>query len=124
MTEPQYKMHQEDQRVKERTVEAILCDHTTKGNKLGRMQARKYYAALHHDQCTPKRKKLLWRMIGKFLSINDMEFDICDDNRVVVKSVSSLNLKGNEAQGLSVDCLRSFCAELGMRRTGRLKKDA
>jgi hypothetical protein len=121
MTEQQFIMQKEAQRVQclNAAVETIL----RLGVRKPQMEkARNIYRSIKCDRNNPKDKKQLWRTLGKLLSINDIKFDLCDDNSVYVKSVSSIKIKGDEANGLSVDCLHSFCAKLGMRRTGHLKK--
>ena len=88
-----------------------------------RVTARRIYHQLKFFHQPPKEKKELWRRLGKCLSLNDFQFEIMDDKTSVIRSVSSLNVSGSEAQGLSVDCLRSFCANLGIGKSGRLKKN-
>jgi len=103
------------------TVDWLVND---EAGKQGRVAARQTYHRLKNYHQSPKEKKELWRQLGKHLSLNDFQFERKANNKAAqIKSISSLSIQGEEAQGLSVDCLRSFCAKLGIGRSGRLKKD-
>jgi hypothetical protein len=99
MTEKQFIMHKEQAEWDQhKAIENLL--------RLGeqnpqRENTRNIYRSIKCDPHTPKDKIQLWRSLGKLLSINDFEFDLCDDNRVVVKSVSLIKVKGDEAKGLT-----------------------
>lgn len=87
-----------------------------------RIKARKIYRELLFFQHDTREKKELWRRLGKCLSLNDFEFEVINGRDPVIKGVSSIRLKDNDAQALSVDCLRSFCAKLAIGKSGRMKK--
>jgi hypothetical protein len=89
--------------------------------KKDRIKARKIYREILFFQQEPKQKKELWRRLGKCLSLNDFEFDY-NGKESHIKKVSTIKLEGTRAQSLSVDCLRSFCAKLAIRNSGRLNK--
>jgi hypothetical protein len=89
--------------------------------KKDRIKARKIYREILFFQQEPKEKKELWRRLGKCLSLNDFEFDY-NGKESQIKKVSSIKLEGTGARSLSVDCLRSFCAKLAIRNSGRLNK--
>jgi hypothetical protein len=120
MTEKQVKTYLETKWEQGRVVETILLSGV---GRQERSEARNVYNRIKSGPHTPKDKKQLWRDLGKLLSINDIEFVCGDDNSVFIKNVSSIRVKEDEARGISVDCLRSFCTKLGMGRTGHLKKD-
>jgi hypothetical protein len=87
-----------------------------------RIEARKIYRELLFFQHDTRQKKELWRRLGKCLSLNDFEFEVINGRDPVIKEVSSIKLKDNDARALSVDCLRSFCAKLAIGKSGRMKK--
>ena len=126
MTERQMKQLQvEEHRRKsgvpdDHHIDNILNDNCLKSD---RIKARSIYREILFFQHDPKEKKELWRRLGKCLSLNDFEFEVGEGQEPLIKSVSSIKLEGNNAQTLSVDFLRSLCATLQVRNSGRLKKN-
>ncbi len=104
---------------------AALCPKTKELNNCNTINVNEsltIYHAIKFYSHTSKQKKELWRLLGKCLNMHDFEFTTSLNNEPVIASFTSLQVKGKEAEGLTVDCLRSFCSKMMITKCGRMSK--